>query len=98
VADTLFKVKVADRKEAKKIHDYLKEIPKFFDALLCMKSDSVNHDDQIEVNEEFLTLLLNKLVEKKQEYLYILDRAGLIFRETDEIDLDKMTNEFVHGG
>lgn len=98
VADTLFKVKVADRENAKTIHNYLKNIPKFFDALLDVRGDSVNHDDQIQVNEEFLTILLDKLVEKKQEYLYILDRAGLIFRETDEVDLDKMTNEFVHGG
>ena len=98
VADTLFKVKPKDRDESTNIHAWLLKIPKYFSALLNMKSDNVNHEDKIEVNEEFLTQVIDALVEKKQEYLYILDRAGLIFREVDEVDLDKMANEFVHGG
>lgn len=98
VSDTLFKVKKSDREEANQIHEYLKSIPKYFDALLILKSDSINNDDQIDVNEEFLVKIIDKLVEKKQQYLYILDRAGLIFKTSDEVDLDKLTNEFVFGG
>lgn len=98
VADTKFKVKPSDRMQTQQIHDWLKEIPKYFDALLIIKGDNISHNDTIAVNEKFLMLLMNKLVEKKEEYLYILDRSGLIFRESDEVDLDKLTNEFVHGG
>lgn len=98
VADTQFKVKVGDREKAKDLYDWLKTVPKYFDGLLYVKSDSVHHEDNIEVNEEFLSLLMDKLVERKEAYLHILDHAGLIFRESDEIDLDKMTNEFVNGG
>lgn len=98
VSDTLFKVKVQDRDEAERTLEWLENIPAFFDGLLYLKGDTVNHDDKIAVNEEFLTVLLDLIVKKKQKYLYILDRAGLIFRESDEVDLDKMTNEFIHGG
>jgi len=98
VADTLFKVKFKDKEEAMKIHEWLKTIPQYFNGLLSLKTDQISHDDNIKVNEEFLTKLLDKLVEKKQEYLYILDHAGLIFREVDEINLDEMTSSFVHGG
>lgn len=98
VADSLFKVKVADKEKAKEIHEWLKEIPQYFDALLSIKTNVIDHDDKLEVNEEFLKLLIDCLVDKKQEYLYILDHAGLIFREVDEVDLDKLTSEFVHGG
>jgi len=98
VADTQFKVKKADRKDAKQIHDWLKRVPNFFDGLLYLENNDVSHETFIKINEEFLTTLLDKLVEKKQEYLSILDHAGLIFREVDEVDLDKMTSEFVHGG
>lgn len=98
VADTKFKVKVNDKKNAETIHEWLKEIPQYFDALLVMNSDTVNHDDKISVNEKFLTLLIDLLVQKKEEYLHILDHAGLIFRESDEVDLDKLQNDFVHGG
>lgn len=98
VADTLFKVKHKDKEEAQNIHAYLMGLPKFFDGLLSIKTNSLDHEDQIEVNEEFLIKMIDKLVEKKQEYLYILDRAGLIFREVDEVNLDSLINEFVHGG
>jgi hypothetical protein len=98
VADTQFKVKVNDRKDAQEIYNWLKSIPKYFDGLLYVRSDSVHHEDNIEVNEEFLTMLMDKLVEQKEAYLHILDHAGLIFRESDEIDLDKMTSEFVNRG
>ena len=98
VADTLFKVKVEDREKTKIIHAWLKEIPKYFDALLNLKEDGILHEKSLEVNEDFLTQLIDELVKNKQEYLYILDRAGLIFREVDDVDLDKMSSEFVHGG
>lgn len=98
VADTKFKVKAKDRDKTEKIHDWLKALPRYFDALLIVKSDAIDHDDKIAVNEKFLTFLMDQLVEKKEQYLFILDRTGLIFRESDEVDLDKLTNEFVHGG
>lgn len=98
VSDTLFKVKSSDKEKAEDILNWLKLIPKYFDALLDVHTDGVTHEETIEVNEDFLIQLLDELVEKKQTYLYILDRAGLIFREVDEVDLDKMANEFVMGG
>jgi len=98
VADTLFKVKQKDKLEAKAIQYWLIKIPKYFDALLDIKLDNIHHDDKLAVNEKFLSKMIDKLVEKKQEYLFILDRTGLIFREVDEVDLDKMASDFVHGG
>lgn len=98
VSDTLFKVKATDREQANAILDYLIDIPKYFDGLLRMKSDAVSHDDQIEVNEKLLIMLLDKLTQKKREYLYILDRTGLIFREADEFDIDAFSRDFVEGG
>lgn len=98
VTDTMFKVKVANRKDAEEIDKWLETFPKYFDGMLTLKTDALSHDESIEMNEKFLNELINDLVEKKKKYLYILDNAGLIFREVDEVDLDKITSEFVHGG
>ena len=98
VLDTMFKVKVNDKGEAEIILKWLETVPKYFDILLNVKTDSINHDDKLEVNEKWLNFLLDKLVERKTKYLYILDRTGLIFRESDEVDLDRLSNEFVKGG
>ena len=98
VNDTLFKVKPKDREDANIIKDWLADLPKYFDGLLSIKKNNVSNEDAIEVNEEFLKELLDKLVERKQEYLVILDHTGLIFREQDNVDMDKLMEEYVHGG
>lgn len=98
ISDTLFKVKFSDREKAKSIYEWILKFPKFFDALLSVKQNSVSNEDLIEVNEEFLTEILDRLVQQKQEYLYILDRTGLIFRQQDSVDMNKLMEEFIHGG
>ena len=98
VSDTLFKVKVADRKKAEEIQNWLYGLSQYFDALTSSNSNHITGEDHLVINEEFMTTLLDSLVERKQAYLSILDHAGLIFREVDEVDLDKMTNDFVQGG
>jgi hypothetical protein len=98
IADTLFKVKTKDREEAQKIHEWILELPKYFDGLLITKKNQVSNEDSIEVDEGLLTVLLNQLVSKKQIYLGILDRTGLIFRENSEVDLDSLMKEYAEGG
>lgn len=98
VSDTLFKVKKEDRSEAEIIYEWLLKLPKYFDGLLTLKTNTVSNEDSIEVNEEFLIEMLNKLAEAKKRYLFILDRTGLIFRQSDEVDLEKLMNDYVHGG
>lgn len=97
VSDTLFKVKSKDKKEAEEIETWLKEIPKYFNGLLDSKTD-LDHTESLVVNEKFLILLLDKLVANKQQYLYILDRAGLIFKQGDDFDADAFAKDFVGGG
>lgn len=98
VNDTLFKVKAKDREESLEIKEWLEKVPKYFDGLLSIKKNNVSNEDAIQVNEEFLNELLNKLVEKKQKYLFILDRTGLIFKENTEVDLDALMREYSEGG
>jgi len=98
VADTLFKVKSKDKEDAIIIQEWLMEIPKYFDGLLSVKKNAVSDEDAIQVNEKFLTEILDKLVTRKQEYLVILDHTGLIFRENTEVDLDALMKEYSEGG
>jgi len=96
--DTMFKVKKSDKEKARDLFDWIINVPKYFDRLLNLEIDNVSHNNIIKVNEQFLTKLLDALVERKRQYLFILDATGLIFREVDEVDLDKLTSEFVNGG
>ena len=96
--DTCFKVKKDDKEKAKKILEDVEDVYKYFDALLSLEEDNVSHTKCIQVNEEFLIAILDELVKNKREYLFILDRTGLIFKEMEEVDLDRMSSEFINGG
>jgi hypothetical protein len=98
VYDTLFKVKKIDREDAEKISKWLQKAPKYFDGLISADTNNVDGESHIQINEEFLATLLDELVEKKQMYLFILDRTGLIFRESDEFDVDKFMQDYEQGG
>ena len=98
ITDTLFKIKAKDRDEADRIKDWLDKLPQYFDGLLSIKKNNVTNDDAIQVNEEFLTILLDKLVTRKQEYLVILNHAGLIFRQSQDIDLNDIQKNIFDSG
>lgn len=98
IEDTRFKVKKEDRNIADDIHEAIISYRQYFDKLILQNIDDVNHDDQIRVNEQLLTLVLDALVDKKSQYQYVLDRAGLIFKKSADVDLDKIKEQFVHGG
>jgi len=98
VYNTLFKITKSDRDDAKIIKEWLDDLPRYFDALLNIKKNNVSNEDKIEVNEEFLTELLDKLVTRKQEYLVILNHAGLIFRQSTDIDLDDIQRNIFDSG
>ena len=98
VVDTKFKVKKKDRSKMEEIHKWIMTIPTYFDGLLKINKNFVTHEENILVNEDFLIKVLDALVDKKEKLLSILHSAGLIFRESSEIDLDKISNEFIYGG
>lgn len=96
--DTVFKVKKEDKEDALKIFNWVLEATKYLDALTSVDEDHVTHEKQLVVNEGLLVLVLDALVKRKKDYLFILDRTGLIFKEMEEVDLEKMANDFVNGG
>lgn len=69
-------------------------IPKTYE----MKEDQVAHEELFEIYELSFKKVFNNLQEIKDELNTPLNHSGLIFRQSDEMDLDKMMNEIVEGG
>ena len=60
--------------------------------------DTKFNDEQFEINEVLFKTMLLILQEIKDEINTPLNKAGLIFRPSEEMDLDKMIDEIVSGG
>ena len=56
------------------------------------------NDEEFEINEVLFKAILLILQEIKDEINTPLNKAGLIFRQSEEMDLDKMMEEIVGGG
>jgi hypothetical protein len=61
------------------------------------QGDNLN-EDIFEINEVLFNKIFKKMQEIKDEILYPLNHAGLIFRQSEDIDLDKITRDLIEGG
>ena len=58
----------------------------------------VNRTSTLEIDEELFNYCLDILRNLKDDLNFPLNNSGLIFRENEEIDLDKIENDIVYGG
>ncbi len=98
IGNTLFAIKSSDiqkmRNFLSKLELYSTYIPKLYRQ---MEGDNLN-DDSFEINEKLFNNILKKLQNIKDEINTPLNNANLIFRASEEVDLDKIMNDIVQGG
>jgi len=73
------------------VEKYLKEVHE-------VKEDPVDHTENFTIDEELFKKIFTILQDIKNEINTPLNTAGLIFRPTEEIDLDKIMQDIVEGG
>lgn len=95
-------VQFALKKEDKeKIEEYGKDInfvESIVDGVSVTEENMVTHETVFRINEEHFKNCIKILQRVKDEINFPINNAGLIFRGSDEVDLDKITNEIIHGG
>lgn len=81
----------SDIKRVRQLQEYLPD-------LYNTKVDEVSKEIIFEVDEDLFQKMLLILQEIKDKINTPLNKAGLIFRPTEEIDLDKIMHEIIDGG
>lgn len=76
------------------IENYKPYIPKCYKQI---QGDNIN-EDIFEINETLFDKIFRKMQEIKDDILYPLNNAGLIFRQSEDMDLDKITRDMMEGG
>ena len=76
----------------------LEEVEKVLDGIASVCTNDLTKEDEVVINEEHFNMCFNIVKEIKDHLNFPLNRAGLIFRQSDEIDLDKMMRGIVEGG
>jgi len=93
-----FALKKEDQKTTKSLIERVDVLEEFIPKIHSMKQDLVTHEDIFEIDEELFKKVLEILEEIKDKLNTPLNNAGLIFRPSEEMDLDKIMQDIVEGG
>ena len=98
LGNVLFAIRSVDKKEVTIYFERIKRLDEFIPKAFEQKQDDVSHEDIFEINERLFNKILDILQDIKDKLNVPLNNAGLIFRASEEVDLDKIMNDIVQGG
>lgn len=98
LGNVMFALRKDDLEKVKIMLDRVKTIEEFVAKVFENKEDAVSHTDIFDINEDLFKRILEILQDVKDKLNTPLNSAGLIFRPSEEVDLDKIMAEIVEGG
>lgn len=90
--------KGADEKTIAGLNERIDQVETVADGIASQFVNDVTKEDDLRINEDHFRKCFNILRSIKDELNFPINRAGLIFRQSDEMDLDKIMNDIVEGG
>lgn len=95
-------VKFALKKEDKKImiefEERIRNVQEVLDGIYDEKENAITHEKIISMNEDHFGNCLKTLKKIKDDLNTPINKAGLIFRTSDELDIDAIMHEIIEGG
>lgn len=75
----------------------INEVEKVDDGIASTVINAVTNEEQLTINEKHFKVCFDTLTEIKTELMFVLNRAGLIFRQGEELDLDAVMRSIEEG-
>jgi len=98
LGNVAFAMKKADKPAVANMLNRVDTCAEFISKAYEIKSDQISHDDLFEINEDLFKKILDILQDVKDGLNTPLNNAGLIFRTSEEVDLDKIMQGIVDAG
>jgi hypothetical protein len=93
-----FAMKKADHPHIDRLVTRVKNTEPYLNESFKVTEDAVTHEELFKINEVLFKKILDILQSVKDELNTPLNNAGLIFRPTEEVDLDKIMSDIVESG
>jgi len=90
--------KGADEKTIAGMIERIDQVEAVSDGVASQFINDITKEDDLRINEDHFKRCFNILRSIKDELNFPINRAGLIFRQSDEMDLDKIMNDIIEGG
>lgn len=90
--------KGADEKTIAGMIERIDQVENVGDGISDTFINDVTKESELRINEVHFRKCFDILRSIKDELNFPINRAGLIFRQSDEMDLDKIMNDIIEGG
>lgn len=98
IGNVKFAIKSAKRKEVAECEDKIALVRKYIGEIPTNSTNAITHEDDLKINESLFKKIFLMLQEVKNDINIPINSSGLIFRESSEIDLEKIMKEIEEGG
>lgn len=98
IGNVKFALKVGSKDTIATFEERISNVRSVFNGVSNSSENMVDHEVEISINEKLFNLCFDILKSIKDDLNFPINQAGLIFRESDEVDLDKLMHDFVEGG
>jgi len=98
LGNVMFAIRKEDLPKVKNMLDRIKTVEEFISKSYDVREDLYSHQDVFEIKEDLFYNILTIMQDVKDQLNTPLNNAGLIFRPSEEVDLDKIMSEIVEGG
>ena len=93
-----FAIRVDDHPKIKVFQADIDEVDKYSAGVSYTETNQISHETILVINEEHMRNLVTVLQQIKNDINVPINKAGLIFKGSDEVDLDKIMAEIEAGG
>jgi hypothetical protein len=98
IGNVKFAIKKDQKVTIRGLEERLENVENIMNDIYAEEEDQISHIQTIVINEKLFMSGLKILQQIKEDLNIPMNKAGLIFRESDEVDIDKIMNEIVQGG
>ena len=98
LGNVTFALKSADQGKIKAFQERLATVDEFMVKVFKTSEDKISHAQLFDIEEKLFAKILEILQDIKDKINTPLNNANLIFRASEEIDLDKIMDGIVEGG
>jgi len=98
LGNVLFALGKKDQDLVKGLIDRANGVGEYLDQTHECTNDTLSYEENFTINEKLFKKCLDILEEIKDQLNTPLNNSGLIFRQSEEVDLDKIMNGIIDGG
>lgn len=98
IGNVKFSIRKEDRPRIIDMEARIMTVENFLEDILNSKQNMITHENEMRINESHFQTCFRILRDIKVDINVPLNKAGLIFKQSEEVDLDAMMNQIISGG